>query len=163
MNNNFNEDKYMSNNSSLEKAAKILEQVEEIKNNHFVDFVTISTEVHEKLKISEFKILEETLTNTEFHHKYITILFKLKRVVNSLYQIERALYRVLYTYYSEEYPRALRTKEIREAHIHSDAHYLKFETILQEFKLMVDYLDRVDQLFKERSYSISAASRIMEN
>ena len=153
----------MSDSPSLQKASKIVEQVEKMKNDDLVDFTELSAEVHSKLKLQEFKILEEALTNTEFHHKYITMLFRLKRKVNTLYQIERALYRVLYTYYTDEYPRVLRTKEIRDSHIKSDQHYLKFENTLQEFRLMVEYLDKVDQLFKERGFSISTASRIMDD
>ena len=90
------------------------------------------------------------------------MLFKLKRQVNSLQQIERALYRVLYIYYTEEYARTLRTKDAKETHIKSDQHYLKFEQTMQEFKLMVEYLEKVDQLFKERGFSISTASRLIE-
>jgi len=116
-------------------------------------FEKYNEEIKEDVKLDQLNLLDKQLMLPALRHKWVSRLMIQKRNRNELEKKKKELkYEVLKTL-SKEIPTGI-PKTALEAKVESTDTIQKINEDIQECNLLIDYLDKVENIFRSMTYDL---------
>lgn len=111
-------------------------------------------EIQNDVKVDELNLLEKQMQLPAIKHKWVARLIDFKRKINALERKKKSLREEIYENYKAKGIPPNIPKGVIEKKIDTCDSMLKLQEELDENKIMVEYLEKVEVIFKNMSFDM---------
>lgn len=115
-------------------------------------FEEYEKEIFSDTKIDELNLLEKQLQLPAIKHKWVARLITHKRKVNNLQKKRKEIKEIVLSKMSD-IPKGI-PKKMLDAKIDTTEEIQKIDEKIEEHNIMVEYLEKVEQIFKSMSFDL---------
>lgn len=115
-------------------------------------FEEYEKEIFSDTKIDELNLLEKQLQLPAIKHKWVARLITHKRKVNNLEKKRKEIKEIVLSKMSD-IPKGI-PKKILDAKIDTTEEIQKIDEEIEKHNIMIEYLEKVEQIFKSMSYDL---------
>jgi hypothetical protein len=116
-------------------------------------FEEFKKEILDDTKIDEINLLEKQLTLPAIKHKWVARLIQQKRERNKLEKKRKEIKEQVLSKLSAQIPNGIPKKAL-DAKIDSTEQIQKIDEELQDIDILIQYLEKVETIFKSMSYDL---------
>lgn len=115
-------------------------------------FEEYEKEIFSDTKIDELNLLEKQLQLPAIKHKWVARLITHKRKVNNLEKKRKEIKEIVLSKMSD-IPKGI-PKKLLDAKIDTTEEIQKIDEEIEKHNIMIEYLEKVEQIFKSMSYDL---------
>jgi hypothetical protein len=115
-------------------------------------FEEYEKEIFSDTKIDELNLLEKQLQLPAIKHKWVARLITHKRKVNNLEKKRKEIKEIVLSKMSD-IPKGI-PKKLLDAKIDTTEEIQKIDEEIEKHSIMIEYLEKVEQIFKSMSYDL---------